>query len=120
MLPIFDLTHNISCIVPDGFSCIVPASVDVVGYNNLSVLITSNSSLPDGSYTGLVNVTRLIDGRVFSSVLSLGISAGFGQGVGGVGGNGGIGGTAINSTGAGNSISVSGSVTAGAGGSGLV
>jgi hypothetical protein len=74
----YNLTHSISCSVPSGFSCIVPASLDVVGYGNVSVIITSNNSLVNGSYVGSLNVTRLIDGRVFSSVLNLGISNSFG------------------------------------------
>jgi hypothetical protein len=45
---------------------------------NTTIIITTNASLGDGQYFGSLNVTRVLDGRVFSSELPLSISTQFG------------------------------------------
>lgn len=75
---LYSLNHSISCSVPDGFNCFVVPSLNVTYSGNTSIVITTNGSLPSGAYSGNLTVTRLLDGRVFSSVLNLGISSAFG------------------------------------------
>lgn len=72
------LNHSIDCVVPAGFECFVSPSLLVTGSANTTIVVASNSSLGDGQYLGSLNVTRVLDGRVFSSVLPLGISTQYG------------------------------------------
>jgi hypothetical protein len=74
----YTLNHSISCTVPVGFSCIVQPSVNVLGSANVTLIVTSNVSVPDGLYAGSLVVTRLLDGRTYSASLPLGISTAFG------------------------------------------
>jgi hypothetical protein len=77
----YSLNHSISCSVPVGFTCVIVNSILVTGSANTSLIVMTNVSLGDGLYYGELNVTRMIDGRVFTASLPLGISSAYGQAV---------------------------------------